>query len=219
MLRPISAVSSLAIFSIAPHSSPPPSSAAKAITLAPLSKSRTVAIPAAPTASSPSSAAKAVAFPQTRSSTKFSASPNPATAKSSSAASTSAPTAAIFPLASNSNLSSAASSAKPPSNVSASALSSPSTSPRISSASSPQPIASPSTFTCRRDDLPEGLEKGTTPALSTNYLKVRVNGTHPPNNFLDVLISAEIGTTLAGELILSSAANGACPDSLGMPLS
>jgi threonylcarbamoyladenosine tRNA methylthiotransferase MtaB len=42
-----------------------------------------------------------------------------------------------------------------------------------------------------------------TPALSTNYLKLRVDGSHPANNFLDVLISAETGTTLEGEPILS----------------
>lgn len=43
---------------------------------------------------------------------------------------------------------------------------------------------------------------GTTPALSSNYQKVRVNGSHPANNCIDVLISAETGTDLVGEPIL-----------------
>jgi threonylcarbamoyladenosine tRNA methylthiotransferase MtaB len=61
-------------------------------------------------------------------------------------------------------------------------------------------------LTLRRD--PDD-DTSATPALSSNYLKVRVNGSHPANNCLDVLISAETGTTLAGELILSSSATSA----------
>jgi hypothetical protein len=56
----------------------------------------------------------------------------------------------------------------------------------------------------------------TTPALSSNYLKVRVNGNHPANHCLDVSISAETGTTLVGEPILSCSANGAFPDPAGV---
>jgi threonylcarbamoyladenosine tRNA methylthiotransferase MtaB len=73
-------------------------------------------------------------------------------------------------------------------------------------------------LTLRRENPAEGLKTETTPALSTNYLKVRVNGNHPANNCLDVLISADAGTTLVGEPILSCSATGARPGSLGMPL-
>jgi len=61
-------------------------------------------------------------------------------------------------------------------------------------------------LTLRRGDPAEGLEMDTTPALSSNYLKVRVNGNHPANNLLDVLISAETGTALEGQPILSCSA-------------
>ncbi len=61
-------------------------------------------------------------------------------------------------------------------------------------------------LTLRQD---EGPAPSTTPALSSNYLKVRVNGIHPANNCLDVFISAETGTALVGEPILSCSANGA----------
>jgi len=46
-----------------------------------------------------------------------------------------------------------------------------------------------------------------TPALSSNYLKVSVRGNHPANNCLDVLISAETGTVLVGEPVLSCSAS------------
>jgi threonylcarbamoyladenosine tRNA methylthiotransferase MtaB len=62
-------------------------------------------------------------------------------------------------------------------------------------------------LTLRHGDSGQESCKDTSPALSSNYLKVRVNGSHPANNFLDVLISAETGTTLVGEPILSSSAN------------
>jgi threonylcarbamoyladenosine tRNA methylthiotransferase MtaB len=75
-----------------------------------------------------------------------------------------------------------------------------------------------SVVTLRREDRAEGLEMEMTPALSSNYLKVRVNGSHPVNNCLDVLISAETGTTLAGEPILACSANGAYPHLLGASL-
>src|SRR5882724_2253362 len=73
-------------------------------------------------------------------------------------------------------------------------------------------------LTLRREDPAEGLEMDTTPALSSNYLKVRVNGSHPANNCLDVLISGETGTTLVGEPILACSAIGACPDPVGASL-
>ena len=73
-------------------------------------------------------------------------------------------------------------------------------------------------LTLRREDPAEGLEIDATPALSSNYLKVRVNASHPANNCLDVLISAETGTTLVGEPILSCSANSACLDPVGASL-
>ncbi len=54
-----------------------------------------------------------------------------------------------------------------------------------------------------------------TPALSSNYLKVRVNGNHPANSWFDVLISGEAENALTGELFLSCSAPGACPDPAG----
>jgi len=54
-----------------------------------------------------------------------------------------------------------------------------------------------------------------TPALSSNYLKVRVKGNYPVNSFLDILISAQTGTSLEGEPILSCSAHGDCRNSDG----
>jgi len=73
-------------------------------------------------------------------------------------------------------------------------------------------------LTLRRENPGEGLQTGTTSALSSNYLKVLVNGNHPANNCLDVLISADAGTTLVGEPMVSCSATGGRPGSLGMPL-
>jgi threonylcarbamoyladenosine tRNA methylthiotransferase MtaB len=72
-------------------------------------------------------------------------------------------------------------------------------------------------LTLRREDPAEGLDMDTTPALPSNYLKVRVNGIHPANNCFDVLISGETETALVGEPILSCFANGASCDSVGVP--
>jgi threonylcarbamoyladenosine tRNA methylthiotransferase MtaB len=44
-----------------------------------------------------------------------------------------------------------------------------------------------------------------TPALSSNYLKVRLSGNHPANSWFDVLMFGEAGTALAGEPILPCA--------------
>ena len=73
-------------------------------------------------------------------------------------------------------------------------------------------------FVRGRENRAEGLEMEMTPALSSNYLKVHVNGSYPVNNCLDVLISAETGATLAGEPILACSANGAYPHLLGASL-
>src|SRR5712664_146948 len=73
-------------------------------------------------------------------------------------------------------------------------------------------------LTLRHGDSGQQSQKDTTPALSSNYLKVRVNGNLPANSWFDVLISSETGTALIGELILCSSANGACPDRIGVSL-
>jgi threonylcarbamoyladenosine tRNA methylthiotransferase MtaB len=64
-------------------------------------------------------------------------------------------------------------------------------------------------LTLRLGDDPDS---GTTPALSSNYLKLRVSGNYPANNWCDVLISGESGSALVGEPIRSYSAQGACPD-------
>jgi len=61
-------------------------------------------------------------------------------------------------------------------------------------------------LTLRPGDNPDPLS---TPALSSNYLKVRVSGSHSANNWFDVLISGETETALAGEPILSCSARSA----------
>jgi threonylcarbamoyladenosine tRNA methylthiotransferase MtaB len=58
-------------------------------------------------------------------------------------------------------------------------------------------------LTLRPDEDPSA---NTAPALSGNYLKVRLKGNHAANNWFDVLISGETGTALAGELTLSRSA-------------
>jgi threonylcarbamoyladenosine tRNA methylthiotransferase MtaB len=62
-------------------------------------------------------------------------------------------------------------------------------------------------LTLRRGDCAEGTPDDTTPALSSNYLRVRLHGNHPANNWFDVLISGETGTALVGEPILSCSAS------------
>src|SRR5467141_4329199 len=62
-------------------------------------------------------------------------------------------------------------------------------------------------LTLRPSDSADGSQQDTTPGLSSNYLKLRLNGIHPANNWLDVSISGEIGTPLVGEPILSCSAS------------
>src|SRR5712664_2893964 len=62
-------------------------------------------------------------------------------------------------------------------------------------------------LTLRPGDSADGSQQDTTPGLSSNYLKLRLNGIHPANNWLDVSISGEIGTPLVGEPILSCSAS------------
>jgi threonylcarbamoyladenosine tRNA methylthiotransferase MtaB len=76
----------------------------------------------------------------------------------------------------------------------------------------------PRVLTLRSGDCADDPQENTTPALSSNYLKLRLSGTHPPNNWLDVLISGETSTALVGEPILSRSEDTACPDPVGMSL-
>src|SRR6266849_3236405 len=55
----------------------------------------------------------------------------------------------------------------------------------------------------------EDHDPRSTPALSSNNLKVRVHGNHPANRCFDVLISGETETALAGEPILSCSVRSA----------
>jgi len=64
-------------------------------------------------------------------------------------------------------------------------------------------------LTLRSADCGDGSQQDTTPALSSNYLKLRLSGIHPANCWLDVLISAETGTALVGEPILSCSVHSA----------
>jgi threonylcarbamoyladenosine tRNA methylthiotransferase MtaB len=59
-------------------------------------------------------------------------------------------------------------------------------------------------LTLRPDDA---IDSHSTPALSTNYLKVRLEESHSANLWIDVLISGEAGTSLVGEPILSCLAS------------
>ncbi len=61
-------------------------------------------------------------------------------------------------------------------------------------------------LTLHPDEDPESC---TTPALSTNYLKVRVRGSWPANLWLDVPISAEEENSLVGEPAISLCADSA----------
>jgi len=54
-----------------------------------------------------------------------------------------------------------------------------------------------------------------TPALSSNYLKVRLSGNHPANSWFDVLISDEVENALVGKIFLSCSASVACTDPVG----
>jgi threonylcarbamoyladenosine tRNA methylthiotransferase MtaB len=53
----------------------------------------------------------------------------------------------------------------------------------------------------------ENSHSSTTPALSSNYLKVCVDGSHPANHWFDLSISGESEATLVGEIILSCSAS------------
>jgi len=54
-----------------------------------------------------------------------------------------------------------------------------------------------------------------TPALSSNFLRVRLQGNHPANIWFDALISGEAENALVGELFLSCPASGTCPGPVG----
>jgi len=67
-------------------------------------------------------------------------------------------------------------------------------------------------LTLRSGDVADGEHDDITPALSSNYLKLRLGGIHPPNKWLDVSISEEAGAALVGESVLSCSAQGARTD-------
>ena len=58
-------------------------------------------------------------------------------------------------------------------------------------------------LTLRPDEDPDS---STTPALSSNYLRVRLEGNHPANLWFDAMISGEFENSLAGNLLLSCSA-------------
>ena len=69
-------------------------------------------------------------------------------------------------------------------------------------------------LTLRRDDSAELSVGDTTPALSSNYLKVRVCGVHPPNGWLNVSVSTEEGNylvSLSGSVLCDDSAFSASP--------
>jgi len=66
-------------------------------------------------------------------------------------------------------------------------------------------------LTLRRDDSAKVSGADTTPALSSNYLRVDLHGNHSANSWFDALVSAETGTGLVGEPILSYSAYGNRP--------
>jgi len=66
-------------------------------------------------------------------------------------------------------------------------------------------------LTLRREDSTEGMSHDTTPALSTNYLKLHLRGIFPANLWLNVIVSGESGSTLVGEPILSFSASSVSP--------
>jgi len=61
-------------------------------------------------------------------------------------------------------------------------------------------------LTLRRDSSSEVSRDGTTPALSGNYLRVRLEGNHPANLWFEAMISGEIEKSLTGSLLLSGPA-------------
>jgi threonylcarbamoyladenosine tRNA methylthiotransferase MtaB len=68
-------------------------------------------------------------------------------------------------------------------------------------------------LTLRND---EDSDVGMTPALSSNYLKVRVRGEYPANRWLDLSVSAEDGNFLVGDLELSHSADSKLNASPGL---
>jgi threonylcarbamoyladenosine tRNA methylthiotransferase MtaB len=66
-------------------------------------------------------------------------------------------------------------------------------------------------LTLRSDDCGNSSQQDTTPALSSNYLKLQLTGAHSANKWLDVLISAEAGAALVGEPILSFSVDSGRP--------
>ncbi len=62
-------------------------------------------------------------------------------------------------------------------------------------------------LTLRRDDSSDVSSRSSTPALSTNYLRVRISGVWPANSWLDVQILSQEVNYLVGEPEVSFCAN------------
>jgi threonylcarbamoyladenosine tRNA methylthiotransferase MtaB len=72
-------------------------------------------------------------------------------------------------------------------------------------------------LTLRRDDADKHPPRDTTPALSSNYLKLQVNGIHPANRWLDICVLGEEGNCLVvhpRSIICDDFALGAWPDAV-----
>jgi len=75
-------------------------------------------------------------------------------------------------------------------------------------------------LTLRRDNSSE-VPDDTTPALSSNYLNVRVRGIFPANLWLNFCVSGEVGNRLIGDsesVLCGDSALGACPGLAGASL-
>jgi threonylcarbamoyladenosine tRNA methylthiotransferase MtaB len=76
-------------------------------------------------------------------------------------------------------------------------------------------------LTLRGGDCAEGSRNDTTPALSSNYLRVDVPGIYVPNLWLDTRVSGEVGNCLVADsesVLCDDSALGACPDPVGTSL-
>jgi threonylcarbamoyladenosine tRNA methylthiotransferase MtaB len=69
-------------------------------------------------------------------------------------------------------------------------------------------------LTLRRDESDNHSSRDTTPALSTNYLKLRVTGIHPANCWLDICVLVEEGNCLVCQPLSAVCSNSATSVSL-----
>ncbi|HET8925839.1 MAG TPA: tRNA (N(6)-L-threonylcarbamoyladenosine(37)-C(2))-methylthiotransferase MtaB [Candidatus Acidoferrum sp.] len=69
-------------------------------------------------------------------------------------------------------------------------------------------------LTLRRDDSAAHLAENTTPALSSNYLKLRVGGVHSANRWFDICVLGEVGDFLVGQTLSATCDDSASSVSL-----